>query len=1071
MMQSVYNDGEAFVEHGRQMVARFSAYAEELSSAQYPNLESARDSLKQVAELQSKFFDVIRDFNQFYSREGIKVMEELEARATASKSDLRRVEKLNESLETTRKKYAKESEGSAKAKELGDTIVALRKSIMETGAEVQTSFDSLNRDLCKFGAGYYTGFYESYGQMLNAGKDVYDGSEEENKKLREALGKPIKAEAASQAAAEAEGTGAPVEDNMSVALAELVDAERTQVTQLGFLEKYANKFSSEAAQESKPCVSEETVKEIFMYTKDIIAVHRELLEDIDFLGAPRKDISAEEAQKLKSHKPVPAEKMLDYIYDVFNKRLDSMKEMYAKYLEHVGIAQGTIEQAKHKKSFHSLLHKCQQQSVLYGMYPLSQLMPVIGRYFISAHKFLQCVLDAGSEMDPAWMNFYEMLQKMNDMNKEFAKIRDDSENVRIVMGVQEKINDYTNVLADIGRVFIDEENFGCIHLKSDKEEKGVGAQKALAEDQTYHLMLFNDKVIVAQKPTGMKQVGNFILHENYNYVVDYPVSDMVVVPLPDTDDMKNAFRMNCGDTVTIFWTASSAEIKNDWLAKIRSAVLNWRSEQVFGTSPEVLMKRSGVFEDGVVPHVLQDACEYVEKNGLELEGIFRISGNARTMEKLRLKLNTGHKIKHEDPFTAAVMMKQWLASLPVPIMQPLLYDDWYMAAEHKNSEKCTEALKEVVAKLPKLSKFILYMICDLCRKIVAKTEENLMTYQNLAIVFAPSLMRVPDAEEFSSTKRLDTLEKVFLLSENIFPGVKEEIEEASMQSAAYREVQAKRKREAVDAIRAKHIREKSMAHIETVSAQQWIQKRKEELAAREQKEAEEAEARAKKEREEALAKQMEEYEARIREEEARKKAEEERKAKAEEASRQAEEKAKKDFEEHEKKVREMAEKAEREEREKQEREQGKIVAERKRLMEAAEAKRKAAEAAAEAAAAKADEYDEDTCAGCGEPVDDDDEDAFEALDHLWHADCFVCQNCKKKLDDDKVKAKKGRPFCPDCYADLFCPVCYGCNKPITGAVLKAIDTTWHKACFVCAKCGNPVTGDFTVNSDGLPVCC
>jgi len=319
---------------------------------------------------------------------------------------------------------------------------------------------------------------------------------------------------------------------------------------------------------------------------------------------------------------------------------------------------------------------------------------------------------------------------------------------------------------------------------------------------------------------------------------------------------------------------------------------------------------------------------------------------------------------------------------------------------------------------------------------------------------------------------LDTIEKVFLLSDRIFPGVKEEYDEAVMQAAVYKEVQMKRKREAVDAIRAKHIREKSVMPTEVVSAQEWMKKRKEEIAAQEQKEQEEAEARAKKEREELLAKQMAEYEARIREEEEKKKAEEEAKAKREQMAREAEEQARKDFEEHEKKVREMAEKAEKAEKDAQDREKAQYEAERKRRLEAAEAKRKAAEEEAEAAAAAADEYDDDCCAGCGKPVEDDDEDAFDALDRTWHADCFVCQHCKKNLADaDTTKAKKGRPYCVECYADLFCPVCYGCNKPITGAVLKALDTTWHKNCFVCAKCGKPITGDFTSTPDGKPLCC
>jgi len=741
-----------------------------------------------------------------------------------------------------------------------------------------------------------------------------------------------------------------------------------------------------------------------------------------------------------------------------------MKSLYEKYLEHMGIVQGTLEHAKHKKTFNSVLHKCQAQTVVYGMFKLGQLLNVVGKYFVGAHNVLQCVLDAGSEVDPIWMNYYDMLQGIAEMNKEFARIREDSENVHTVMKIQDKIKEYNHELADIGRSFIAEENFTLAHYSSSGSGDANEPKDGFTEDQTYHLFLFNDMVMVTQKPQGVK------LHESYNFLAAYPINKVVVLPVADSAEYKNTFRMNVEDTCQMLWTASNDGQKNEWIEMIRNAVVNWCNTQVFGTSPETLMKRSADYEDGVVPHVFQDAMDYVEKEGLDKEGIFRISGNARTMEKIRLKLNTGHKVEYDSPFNAAVMAKQWLGSLPVPIMQPHLYDSWHEAAAPKDSEECINKMIEVVKKMPKLSKFILYIVCDLCRKIVAKKSENLMSYQNLSIVFAPSLMRAPDSQEFSSTKRLDTLEKVLLLSDRIFPGVKEEIDEALMQAAVYKEVQMKRKREAVDAIRTKHIREKSMMTSVTVSATEWMKKRKEELAAQEQKELEEQEEREKKEREERLAKQIAEYEARVREEEEKRKAEEEAKAKREQMAKEAEEKARKDFEEHEKKVREMAQKAEAAEKEAEERNKAKRDAERKSRKEEAEAKRKAAEAEAEAAAAAADEYDDDACAGCGKPVDDDDEDAFEALDRLWHHDCFVCQHCKKNIADEDTKAKKGRPFCLACYGELFCPVCAGCNKPITGPVLKALDDTWHKKCFVCAKCGQPITGDFSSTPDGKPLC-
>jgi len=1070
MMETVFNDGESYVEHGRQMVAALSMYSQEIAEVEFEEIDTARDCIKKLAEFQSKYFDIMRDFNQIFSREGIKVMADLEARAANSKNELKRVEKLNDAVTTVRKKLAKESDAeSAKAKELKEQVSAAEGALNETGVEVSDAFKALNSDFCKFFAKFYSSFHENWEGMLNSSKSLWEDTEEDSNALAAMVGKAVKtAEAAgSEAKAEEEGNG--IDGNMGLALAELVDAERNQVSGLNFLERYNRKFTQEAG-ESKPCIDDETVKEIFKYTDKITEIHRAILEQIDFLGRRRNDLTPEEieAEKAKTHRTIEPDKLLSYVYDVFNPKLVEMKEIYLKYLEHVGFAQGTLERAKQKKTFNNILHKCQQQTVMYGMFKLSELLNVIGKYFIGAQKCLRCVLDAGSEVDPLWMKFYEMIELIGDMNKTFVRAREDSENVHTLMGVQDRIIKYNKELPAVGRCYIGEENFVCARFAPGTPDPlSSVTQVDFKEDETYHLFLFNDMVMVTQKPSGM----GTLLRDGFNFLMEYPINKVVVVPVADSAELKNTFRMSVGNMGTVFWAATNESQKNEWVEKIRNAVLNWCNEQVFGTSPESLMKRSADYEDGIVPHVFQDAMDYVEKYGINLEGIFRISGNARMMDLIRLKLNTGHKVEYDSAFNAAVMVKQWLASLPVPIMQPHLYDSWHEAAALKNSDECIAKMVEIVKKMPKLSKFILYIICDLCRKIVAKTQENLMTYQSLAIVFAPSLMRVPESEELNSGKRLDTLEKVFLFSDRIFPGVKEEIDEALMQATVYKEVQLKRKREHVAAVRSKHIKEKSMMPTEVVSAQEWMKKRKEELAAQEQREIEEAEERAKKEREELLAKQMAEYEARVREEEARRKAEEEEKARREQIAKEAEEKARKDFEDHEKKVREMAAKAEAAEKEAADREKAKREAELKKRNDAIEAKRKAAEKEAEEAAAKADEYDEDTCAGCGKPVEDDDEDAFEALDHVWHADCFVCQHCKKNLNDAETKAKFNRPYCLDCYGEFFCPVCFGCNKPITGPVLKALDTTWHKKCFVCAKCGKPITGDFSATPDGKPICC
>lgn len=53
----------------------------------------------------------------------------------------------------------------------------------------------------------------------------------------------------------------------------------------------------------------------------------------------------------------------------------------------------------------------------------------------------------------------------------------------------------------------------------------------------------------------------------------------------------------------------------------------------------------------------------------------------------------------------------------------------------------------------------------------------------------------------------------------------------------------------------------------------------------------------------------------------------------------------------------------------------------------------------------------------------------------YHRECFVCSNdnCKKELAGLKFTSKEDKPYCSDCYGELFANRCCRCTKPIVGA--------------------------------------
>ena len=47
-------------------------------------------------------------------------------------------------------------------------------------------------------------------------------------------------------------------------------------------------------------------------------------------------------------------------------------------------------------------------------------------------------------------------------------------------------------------------------------------------------------------------------------------------------------------------------------------------------------------------------------------------------------------------------------------------------------------------------------------------------------------------------------------------------------------------------------------------------------------------------------------------------------------------------------------------------------------------------------------------------------------------ECFVCARCSTPLAGQKFASREDKPFCADCFAELFAKRCASCSKPITG---------------------------------------
>jgi hypothetical protein len=92
----------------------------------------------------------------------------------------------------------------------------------------------------------------------------------------------------------------------------------------------------------------------------------------------------------------------------------------------------------------------------------------------------------------------------------------------------------------------------------------------------------------------------------------------------------------------------------------------------------------------------------------------------------------------------------------------------------------------------------------------------------------------------------------------------------------------------------------------------------------------------------------------------------------------------------------------------------------------------------------------------------------------WHKECFVCAKCTSPLAGQKFASKEDKPYCAECFGELFAKRCACCAKPITGQggtrFISFEGRHWHSHCFVCALCKQSMAGKGFI-TDGEDIIC
>uniref|UniRef100_A0A3P8Y3Z2 Rho GTPase activating protein 12a n=1 Tax=Esox lucius TaxID=8010 RepID=A0A3P8Y3Z2_ESOLU len=195
-------------------------------------------------------------------------------------------------------------------------------------------------------------------------------------------------------------------------------------------------------------------------------------------------------------------------------------------------------------------------------------------------------------------------------------------------------------------------------------------------------------------------------------------------------------------------------------------------DQVFGCSLGVLCQR----ENSSVPSFVMMCIDHVENNALNVDGLYRVSGNLAVIQKLRFAVNHDEKVdledgKWEDIHVITGALKMFFRELPEPLFTYGLFQDFVNAIKIPDYKLRVQSIKELVKQLPRPNQDTMQVLFKHLRKVIDYGEVNRMTTQSVAIVFGPTLLR-PETETWNMAVHMvyqnQIVELILLEYEGIF---------------------------------------------------------------------------------------------------------------------------------------------------------------------------------------------------------------------------------------------------------------------------------------------------------------
>ncbi|XP_024920109.1 rho GTPase-activating protein 15 [Cynoglossus semilaevis] len=196
-------------------------------------------------------------------------------------------------------------------------------------------------------------------------------------------------------------------------------------------------------------------------------------------------------------------------------------------------------------------------------------------------------------------------------------------------------------------------------------------------------------------------------------------------------------------------------------------------DNVFGCHLDTLCHR----ENTTVPKFVEKCVRAVERRGLDIDGIYRVSGNLAVIQKLRHKADHEEQLDLDDGQWQEIhvitgALKLFFRELPEPLFPFSCFHKFITAIQIPDYDLRVSYITDLVRALPLPNHNTMELLFKHLRRVTQHRESNRMSVQSLAIVFGPTLLR-PQVESPNMTIHMvfqsQIVELILNEFQNVFP--------------------------------------------------------------------------------------------------------------------------------------------------------------------------------------------------------------------------------------------------------------------------------------------------------------